>query len=98
MAAWAGQSGHPSAGHENVVLSTLHEGLGAQPASTSCRRSIRSKWMIRRPGRAYAQKAMRLAIRLGGLRCRKAIDMTQMSPQIARQWASDTCQALALAF
>jgi len=81
----------------NVVLSTLHEGLGNQagvyilPSLDPKKRSDAAEVI------AYQQKAIRSPY-AWVVYLPQGDDMTQMGLQIGRQWASDTLSALALVF
>ncbi|MGH8160071.1 MAG: hypothetical protein ACREPQ_18290 [Rhodanobacter sp.] len=82
---------------ENVVLATLHEGLGEQ-AGVYMLPSFDPKQMNDPyKVRAYSQKAIH-APYAWVVYLPQGDDMMQMGPQIGRQWASDTLSALALAF
>ena len=92
-----GQVGFRLPADENVVLSSLHQGLGEQagvyvlPALDPKIRKDRAQVI------AYSQKAIRWPYAWVVYQP-QGTDMTRMGPQIGRQWASDTLSALGLAF
>jgi hypothetical protein len=82
---------------ENVVLATLHDGLGER-AGVYMLPSFDPKQMNDPyKVRAYSQKAIRSPY-AWVVYLPQGDDMLQMQRQIPRQWASDTLGALALAF
>ncbi|MEP6897424.1 MAG: hypothetical protein ABI870_02735 [Rhodanobacter sp.] len=82
---------------ENVVLASLHDGLGEQ-AGVYILPSFDPKQMNDPyKVRAYSQKAIRSPY-AWVVYLPQGDDMMQMQRQIPRQWASDTLAALALAF
>lgn len=82
---------------EDKVLSSLHEGLGTQAGVYILPSFDPAKMSDPAATAAYSAKsksnpyAFMVYLPQGD-------DMTQMGPQLARQWASDTLSALALAF
>ena len=97
MALGLGQVGFKLPADENVVLSSLHQGLG-EHAGVYVLPALDPK--IRKdPAQviAYAQKAIRSPYAWVVYQP-QGTDMTRMGPQIGRQWASDTLGALGLAF
>lgn len=92
-----GQVGFKLPADENVVLSSLHQGLGEHagvyvlPALDPKTRKDPAQVI------AYAQKAIRSPYAWVVYQP-QGTDMTRMGPQIGRQWASDTLGALGLAF
>ncbi len=92
-----GEVGERLPTNENVALSGLQEGLGDR-AGVYLLPSLDSKQMAD-PAmvRAYSIKAVRSPYAWVVYQPR-GTDMTQMGPQIGRQWASSTLAALSLAF
>jgi hypothetical protein len=83
--------------NENVALSGLQEGLGG-PAGVYLLPSLDPKKMgDAAEVRAYSVKAVRSPYAWVVYQP-QGTDLTQMGPQIGRQWASGTLSALALAF
>ncbi|WP_449428413.1 hypothetical protein [Rhodanobacter umsongensis] len=82
---------------ENVVLATLHEGLGEQAGVYMLPSFDPKQKNDPYKVRAYSQKAIH-APYAWVVYLPQGDDMMQMGPQIGRQWASDTLSALALAF
>ncbi|MDE2154590.1 MAG: hypothetical protein KGJ32_01655 [Xanthomonadaceae bacterium] len=97
MALGLGQVGFKLPADENVVLSSLHQGLGEQPG-VYVLPALDPK-VRKDPAQviAYAQKAIRSPYAWVVYEP-QGTDMTRMGPQIGRQWASDTLGALGLAF
>lgn len=97
MALGLGNVGFKLPANENVVLATLHQGLGEQ-AGIYVLPSLDPKKMSD-PAEviAYSQKAIRSPY-AWVVYLPQGEDMTRMGQQIPRQWASDTLSALALAF
>lgn len=91
-----GNPGIHQPAHEDVVISTLHEGLGSQAGVYILPSFDPNKWKDQAARAAYAQKSMSspyawvVYLPQGG-------DMTDMSRQLPREWASDTLAALVLA-
>ncbi|WP_266167845.1 hypothetical protein [Dyella subtropica] len=83
--------------NEDVVLSSLHQGLGTQAGVYILPSVDPNKMSDRAVTQAYSEKskvspyAWVVYMPLGD-------DLMQMGPQLSRQWASDTLSALALAF
>jgi preprotein translocase subunit SecF len=97
MALGLGDIGIRLPANENVVLSTLQEGLGSQPG-VYILPSLDPKQMgDAAVVKAYAEKAV-AAPYAWVVYLPQGENMLQMGPQIGRQWASDTLAALALAF
>ena len=92
-----GNAGFRLPADENVVLASLHQGLGGQ-AGIYVLPSLDPKKM-NDPAEviAYSQKAIRSPY-AWVVYLPQGDDMTRMQQQIPRQWASDTLSALALAF
>ena len=97
MALGLGNVGLKQPPNESVVLSALHAGLGDQ-AGVYILPSLDPKKMgDKAEVIAYQQQAIRSPY-AWVVYLPQGDDMTQMGPQIGRQWASDTLSALALAF
>jgi hypothetical protein len=96
MALGLGNVGIHQPAHEDTVLSSLHEGLGAEagvyllPSFDPHQRSDPAAMAAYAKEAAISPYAMVVYLPQGD-------DMTQMGPRLARQWASDTLSALALA-
>jgi hypothetical protein len=82
--------------HEDVVLSSLHEGLGTQPG-VYILPSLDPNQMGDPAARAAYGKKAAASPYAWVVYEPQGDDMTQMGPQIPREWASDTLSALALA-
>ena len=97
LALGLGDAGFKLPADENVVLASLHQGLGGQ-AGIYVLPSLDPKQM-NDPAEviAYSQKAIRSPY-AWVVYLPQGEDMTRMQQQIPRQWASDTLSALALAF
>jgi hypothetical protein len=97
MALGLGNVGIHQPHDENVVLSTLHEGLGDKPGifllPSFDPKQRNDPYQVR----AYSQKAIREPY-AWVVYLPQGDDMLQMQQQIPRQWAGDTLGALALAF
>lgn len=82
---------------ENVVLATLHEGLGEQPGvyilPSFDPKQMNDPYKVR----AYSLKAIHSPY-AWVVYLPQGDDMMQMQQQIPREWASNTLSALALAF
>lgn len=83
--------------HEDAVISTLHEGLGSQPGVYILPSFDPNKWSDPAARAAYAQKSQTSPY-AWVVYLPQGDDMTNMSRQLPREWASDTLSALALAF
>jgi hypothetical protein len=97
MALGLGNVGIKPPVNENVVLSSLHEGLGEQPGVYILPSLDPKKMGDVAEVIAYRQKAIRSPY-AWVVYLPQGEDMTRMGPQIGRQWASDTLSGLALAF
>jgi hypothetical protein len=97
MALGLGHVGIKLPANENVVLSSLHEGLGEQPGVYILPSLDPKKMGDAAEVIAYRQKAIRSPY-AWVVYLPQGEDMTRMGPQIGRQWASDTLSGLALAF
>jgi hypothetical protein len=97
MALGLGNVGIKPPANENVVLSSLHEGLGEQPGVYILPSLDPKKMGDAAEVIAYRQKAIRSPY-AWVVYLPQGEDMTRMGPQIGRQWASDTLSGLALAF
>lgn len=82
--------------HEDVVLSSLHEGLGATPGVYILPSFDPNQWSDQAARTEYAQKT-RSSPYAWIVYLPQGEDMTDMHRQLPRQWASDTLGALALA-
>jgi preprotein translocase subunit SecF len=82
---------------ENVVLNSLHEGLGNQPGVYILPSLDPKRMGDEAVLKAYSAKAATSPYAFV-VYLPQGEDMMQMGPQIGRQWASDTLAALALAF
>lgn len=83
--------------HEDAVLSSLHEGLGTTPGVYILPSFDPKQWNDQAARAAYAQKS-RTSPYAWVVYLPQGEDMTNMSRQLPRQWASDTLASLALAF
>ncbi|HTV84073.1 MAG TPA: hypothetical protein VME63_01625 [Dyella sp.] len=82
--------------HEDIVLSSLHEGLGTQPGVYILPSFDPDKWNDPAARAAYAQKSA-TAPYAWVVYLPQGEDMTNMKRQLMREWASDTLAALVLA-
>lgn len=92
-----GDVGLSQPANENVAMSGLQEGLGGQAGVYILPALDPKQMMDPATTRAYSIKAVRSPYAWVVYQP-QGTDMLQMGPQIARQWASDTLAALALAF
>jgi hypothetical protein len=83
--------------HEDIVLSSLHEGLGTTPGVYILPSFDPKQWNDQAARATYAQKS-RTSPYAWVVYLPQGEDMTSMSRQLPRQWASDTLASLALAF
>lgn len=97
MALGLGNPGIHQPVHEDVVLSTLHDGLGMQPG-VYILPSLDPHLMSDAAARAAYGKKTAVSPYAWVVYLPQGDDMTQMGPQMVREWASDTLSALALAF
>ena len=97
MALPLGEIGIRQPANENVVLSTLHEGLGAEPGVYMLPSLAPDKMSDPAAVKTYADKA-KASPYAWVVYLPQGEDLTQMGRQLQRQWASDTLAALALAF
>lgn len=97
MALGLGEVGLRLPVNENVALGGLQEGLGGQAGVYMLPALDPEKWGDAAEVRTYSIKAVRSPYAFVVYQP-QGTDMTQMGPQIGRQWASDTLSALALAF
>lgn len=97
MALGLGEVGIKLPTNENVALSGLQQGLGEQAGVYMLPSLDPGKMGDAAEVRAYSIKAVRSPYAFVVYQP-QGTDMTQMGPQIGRQWASDTLSALALAF
>jgi hypothetical protein len=82
--------------HEDIVLSSLHEGLGQQSGVYILPSFDPNKWNDQAARAAYAQKTATSPY-AWVVYMPQGVDMTNMSRQLPREWASDTLSALMLA-
>jgi hypothetical protein len=82
--------------HEDIVLSSLHEGLGDTPGVYILPSFDPKQWSDQAARAEYAQKA-RSSPYAWVVYLPQGEDMTDMHRQLPRQWASDTLGSLALA-
>ena len=82
--------------HEDVVLSSLHEGLGDTPGVYILPSFDPKQWNDQSARAAYAKKSSSSPY-AWVVYLPQGEDMTDMHRQLPRQWASDTLAALALA-
>lgn len=92
-----GDAGLKLPANGNVVLSTLHQGLGAEPDVYILPSINPSQMNDRAVVQAYAEKA-KASPYTWVVHLPQGEDLTQMGRQLPRQCASDTLAALALAF
>ena len=97
MALGLGNPGIHQPVHEDVVLSSLHEGLGPTPGVYILPSFDPKQWSDQAARTAYAQKS-RTSPYAWVVYLPQGDDMTDMHRQLPRQWASDTLASLALAF
>lgn len=95
MALGLGNPGLHAPAHEDAVLSTLHEGLGAEPGVYMLPWLGPDQMGDEAAVQAYRQKAATSPY-AWIVYLPQARDGTQMGAQIAVQWISDTLAALAL--
>lgn len=97
MALGLGNPGIYQPAQEDVVLSSLHEGLGARAGVYILPSFDPHQWNNPAARAAYAQKAASSPY-AWIVYLPQGDDMTDMHRQLPRQWASDTLASLALAF
>lgn len=97
MALGLGNAGLRAPAHEDQVLSSLHEGLGAEPGVYILPWLGPEHMGDAAAVKAYGEKAQ-AAPYAWVVYLPQGEDTTKMTPQLLRQWASDTLAALALAF
>ena len=97
MALGLGDVGIRLPANENVALGGLQQGLGDHAGIYMLPSLDPAKMGDATEVMAYATKAVRSPYAFVVYQP-QGTDMTQMGPQIGRQWASDTLSALALAF
>jgi len=97
MALGLGQVGFKLPANENLALSGLQQGLGEHAGVYIVPALDPKKMGDAAEMRTYSIKAVRSPYAFVVYQP-QGTDMTQMGPQIGRQWASDTLSALALAF
>ncbi|RDS86400.1 hypothetical protein [Dyella psychrodurans] len=82
--------------HEDVVISSLHEGLGTQSGVYILPSFDPNMWNDKAARAAYAQKSSTSPY-AWVVYMPQGQDMTNMNRQLPREWASDTLSALMLA-
>jgi hypothetical protein len=97
MALGMGNVGMKAPANENIVLSSLHEGLGAQPGVYILPWIDPNRMNDAAAKQAYAAKSSTSPY-AWVVYMPQGEDLIQMGRQLPRQWASDTLAALALAF
>jgi hypothetical protein len=97
MALGLGNPGIHQPANEDVVLSTLHEGLGNQPGVYILPSIDPAKMGDKPTIAAYSAKA-KASPYAWVVYMPQGDDLSDMSQQLPRQWASDTLASLALAF
>jgi len=97
MALGLGNVGIHQPVNEDVVLSTLHQGLGTQSGVYLLPSVDPNKMSDQAVVKAYSEKA-KVSPYAWIVYMPQSDDLMQMGPQLGRQWASDTLSALALAF
>lgn len=97
MALGLGNLGIHQPANEDVVLSTLHQGLGMQSGVYILPSVDPSKMSDPAVVTAYAEKT-KVSPYAWVVYMPQSDNLMQMGPQLGRQWASDTLSALALAF
>lgn len=97
MALGLGSIGIHQPANEDVVLSSLHQGLGTQPGIYILPSVDPNKMSDQAVIKAYSEKS-KTSPYAWVVYLPQGEDMMQMGPQLGRQWASDTLSALMLAF
>ncbi|MHA6203732.1 hypothetical protein ACXU4B_04815 [Dyella soli] len=97
MALGLGDPGIRLPAHEDAVLSTLHEGLGDKAGVYILPSIDPAKMRDKEVMAAYATKS-KASPYAWVVYMPQGDDLSDMSRQLPRQWASDTLSALALAF
>ena len=97
MALGLGSVGIRQPAGEDVVLSSLHQGLGTQSGVYILPSFDPARMSDQVAVKAYSDKA-KSSPYAWIVYLPQGEDMMQMGPQLGRQWASDTLSALALAF
>ena len=97
MALGLGSVGIRQPAGEDVVLSSLHQGLGTQSGVYILPSFDPAKMSDQAAVNAYSDKA-KSSPYAWIVYMPQGEDMMRMGPQLGRQWASDTLSALALAF
>ncbi|RUL79637.1 hypothetical protein [Dyella choica] len=83
--------------HEDVVLTSLHEGLGSKPGVYILPSFDPKQWSDQAARTEYAQKAQASPY-AWIVYLPQGEDMTDMHRQLPRQWATDTLASLMLAW
>ena len=97
MALGLGNPGIHQPVNEDVVLSTLHEGLGTQPGVYILPSIDPAKMSDKAVIAAYSTKS-KASPYAWVVYLPQGEDLSNMTQQLPRQWASDTLASLALAF
>ncbi|SFS11668.1 hypothetical protein SAMN05216570_2550 [Dyella sp. OK004] len=97
MALGLGNLGIHQPANEDVVLSTLHQGLGMQSGVYILPSVDPSKMSDPAVVTAYSEKT-KVSPYAWVVYMPQSDNLMQMGPQLGRQWASDTLSSLALAF
>ncbi|WP_430390247.1 hypothetical protein [Dyella sp. 20L07] len=97
MALGLGDAGMRQPVNEDVVLSSLHQGLGEQPGVFILPSIDPAKMHDKAVMEAYSAKS-KASPYAWVVYMPQGDDLSDMSGQLPRQWASDTLSALALAF
>jgi hypothetical protein len=97
LALGLGNVGLKAPANENVVLSSLHDGLGTEPGVYILPWLSPSQMNDPAQKLAYSTKSIRSPY-AWIVYMPQGEDLTQMGRQLPRQWASDTLAALMLAF
>lgn len=97
MALGLGEAGMRQPASEDTVLSTLHAGLGNRPGVYILPSVDPARMHDKAAMEAYSAKA-RTSPYAFMVYLPQGEDLSDMSGQLPRQWASDTLSALALAF
>lgn len=97
MALGLGEAGIRQPVAEDVVLGSLHQGLGPQAGVYILPSFDPKKMADHEATRVYSEKA-KSSPYAWIVYMPQGDDLMQMGPQLGRQWASDTLSSLALAF
>jgi hypothetical protein len=92
-----GQIGIHQPTNEDVVLNAMYDGLGTKPGIYILPSVDMKHWHDPAVQQAYAEKT-KVSPYVWMVYMPLSDDLTQIGPQLGRQWASDTLAALAVAF